>query len=67
MIVNTASSPEQIGLEALKLAIGSALTVTVICAELEQPSASVPITEYVVSEVGETGIDEVVSPPGLQT
>ena len=56
------------GLEpALTLAVGSALTVTVICVELEQPFASVPVTEYVVSEVGVAGIDEVVSPPGLQT
>ena len=67
MIENIASSPEQIGPETLKLAVGTALTVTVICAELEQPSASVPVTEYIVLEVGETGIDEVVSPPGLQT
>ena len=51
------------GLElALTLAVGSALTVTVICVELEQPFASVPITEYVVVVVGETDIVSLVSP-----
>ena len=67
VIVKIASSPEQIEGEALKLAVGTAFTVRSIVAELEQPSTSVPITEYVVFEVGETVMDGVVSPPGLQT
>ena len=36
-------------------------------AELEQLLASVPTTEYVVFDVGETDIESLVSPPGLQT
>ena len=67
MIVKFASSPSQIGVEADTLAVGTAFTMTENVAESEQPSASVPITEYVVYEVGETVIDGVVSPPGLHT
>jgi len=50
--------------DADAVTVGSGLTVTVTVVDPVQPSALVPVTEYLVVEAGET-VTEVVLPPVL--
>ena len=58
--VNSASSPEQIEEGPLKEAVGVGSTLIVMDASSEHPLASVPVTVYIVVDVGETEIVEPV-------
>lgn len=56
--------PLQILLSGPALIVGFAFTVIVAVSVLLQPLASVPVTEYLVVAVGETGNVEPVVPEG---
>lgn len=67
MPVRFTEAPAQIVLfEAEAETVGSAFTVIATLAVFVQPFASVPVTEYVVLEPGETVTDDPLSEPGIQ-
>ena len=62
-MIKAAIFPEQIGVVALTEAFGITLTVTSWDADLLHPKLSVPVTVYVVFELGLTTTLCVVNPP----